>query len=192
MGVIVAAVVVVAGLGVGAYFLFANKSETVAPETSQTTSTTKGSILSSTTKPKNGNTNTTDPLGGLLGDTSGSSDTEGISQDEMSCVESTLQNTLSTSEMQDLQSDNTSTATLQKVARAMDKCMSTQSQEAFYAKYIKQGLQRTNIAVTDSQADCMARTLVSQNVSFADFVGGGNATTTQQIADAATTCGVSR
>ena len=190
VGVIVAAVVVVAGLGVGAYFLFANKTKTAAPEVTETTSTTKGSILSSTTKPNTGNSGTTDPLSGLLGDTGGSSGTDEITQSEMSCVESSLQNTLSPAEQKDLSGSNTSDATLQKVARAMDSCLSTQSQEAFYAKYIKQGLQRTNITVTDSQADCMARRLVSENISFADFVGGGTTATQQQIADAASSCGV--
>lgn len=188
VGVIVAAVVVVAGLGVGAYFLFANKTKTAAPETTEQTSTTKGSILSSTTKPKDGVT-TTDPLAPLFGGTS-SDGTEGLSSDEMSCVESTLQNILSPAEQQDLQSPNTSDATLTKVARAMDSCVSVQSQERFYAKYIKQGLQKSDITVTDKQAECMAQALVSASVSFADFVGGGSTGTQQQIADAASSCGV--
>lgn len=189
---IVAAVVVVAGLAVGAYFLFFNEDKTTATSetTQQQTSTTKGSILSSTTKPK-GDTpsGTTDPLGSLLGGDSSGSD--GISASEMSCVESTLQNTLSSAEQQDLQSSNTSDATLQKVARAMDSCVSTSSQVAFYTKYIKQGLQKSSITVTDTQASCMATSLVSDGVTFTDFIGGGTSATQQQIADAATTCGVS-
>lgn len=192
VGVIVAAVVVVAGLGVGAYFLFANKNKTAAPETTQDTTTTKGSLLS-TTKPKGGTTTkpsnggTSDPLGGLLG---GASAVEGISSDEMNCIESTLQNILTPAEQQDLAGDNTSNATLEKVARAMDSCVSTQSQEKFYTKYIKQGLQSSNVAVTDTQAACMASALVAAGVSFADFVGGGSSSTQQDIADAATSCGV--
>lgn len=185
---IIAAVVVVAGLAVGAYFLFFNKTMTnTATETTaqQQTSTTKGSILSSTTKPKSG---TSDPLGSLLGGSG--SDVEGISASEMSCVESSLQDTLSPTELQDLQGSNTSDATLQKVARSMDSCMSTESQVAFYAKYIKQGLQKSSVTVTDTQAQCMANSLVSDGVSFADFIGGGTTATQQQIADAATSCGV--
>lgn len=190
VGVIIAAVVVVAGLGVGAYFLFANKTKTAAPDTTQqVTSTTKGSILSSTTKPKGGTSTTQDPLGPLLGG-NGSAGTEGLTADEMSCIESTLQNILSPAEQQDLQGDNTSKATLQKVARAMDSCVSTQSQERFYAKYIKQGLQQSDVTVTDTQADCMAQALVSQGVSFADFVGGGSTVVQNQIRDAASSCGV--